>query len=142
TQTSGFHRATGPGSEWRSTAFTLHHLRPCTIARRRSQPPTHRVCFPAASNWSWCNEGNASPRSGHCGSAHLHREGLQRLPGECDQLVPQPKVQQGCRRPSCEQAPLRVCMRRCLRPTARSEEHTSELQSLRHLVCRLLLEIK
>src|SRR5438045_5885012 len=26
--------------------------------------------------------------------------------------------------------------------TVRSEEHTSELQSLRHLVCRLLLEIK
>src|SRR5436853_3295246 len=30
--------------------------------------------------------------------------------------------------------------RRCDRP--RSEEHTSELQSLRHLVCRLLLEKK
>src|SRR5205814_10710314 len=28
------------------------------------------------------------------------------------------------------------------RPGARSEEHTSELQSLRHLVCRLLLEKK
>src|SRR5262245_65592787 len=27
-------------------------------------------------------------------------------------------------------------------PEARSEEHTSELQSLRHLVCRLLLEKK
>src|SRR5205814_7733656 len=27
-------------------------------------------------------------------------------------------------------------------PTIRSEEHTSELQSLRHLVCRLLLEKK
>src|SRR5262245_64224983 len=27
-------------------------------------------------------------------------------------------------------------------PTFRSEEHTSELQSLRHLVCRLLLEKK
>src|ERR1039458_10477384 len=27
-------------------------------------------------------------------------------------------------------------------PTDRSEEHTSELQSLRHLVCRLLLEKK
>src|SRR5258705_9607145 len=27
-------------------------------------------------------------------------------------------------------------------PGARSEEHTSELQSLRHLVCRLLLEKK
>src|SRR5436853_4365218 len=30
--------------------------------------------------------------------------------------------------------------RSCLAP--RSEEHTSELQSLRHLVCRLLLEKK
>src|SRR5262245_62249022 len=29
-----------------------------------------------------------------------------------------------------------------LRATSRSEEHTSELQSLRHLVCRLLLEKK
>src|SRR5437899_11830859 len=28
------------------------------------------------------------------------------------------------------------------RPCRRSEEHTSELQSLRHLVCRLLLEKK
>src|SRR5205814_10681369 len=28
------------------------------------------------------------------------------------------------------------------RRTSRSEEHTSELQSLRHLVCRLLLEKK
>src|SRR5262245_64997959 len=28
------------------------------------------------------------------------------------------------------------------RATTRSEEHTSELQSLRHLVCRLLLEKK
>src|SRR5258705_1732960 len=27
-------------------------------------------------------------------------------------------------------------------PVGRSEEHTSELQSLRHLVCRLLLEKK
>src|SRR5437899_7178128 len=30
----------------------------------------------------------------------------------------------------------------CLRSPSRSEEHTSELQSLRHLVCRLLLEKK
>src|SRR5262245_62537562 len=28
------------------------------------------------------------------------------------------------------------------RPAPRSEEHTSELQSLRHIVCRLLLEKK
>src|SRR5437899_4115566 len=33
--------------------------------------------------------------------------------------------------------------KRCERkPRNRSEEHTSELQSLRHLVCRLLLEKK
>src|SRR5262245_66125289 len=32
--------------------------------------------------------------------------------------------------------------RRRARPCDRSEEHTSELQSLRHLVCRLLLEKK
>src|SRR5437899_9501321 len=31
---------------------------------------------------------------------------------------------------------------RILLPQTRSEEHTSELQSLRHLVCRLLLEKK
>src|SRR5262245_65321695 len=30
----------------------------------------------------------------------------------------------------------------CVVLVARSEEHTSELQSLRHLVCRLLLEKK
>src|SRR5262245_43310192 len=32
--------------------------------------------------------------------------------------------------------------RNCVRVVSRSEEHTSELQSLRHLVCRLLLEKK
>src|SRR5262245_63185352 len=31
---------------------------------------------------------------------------------------------------------------RSIRADSRSEEHTSELQSLRHLVCRLLLEKK
>src|SRR5437899_7642489 len=38
----------------------------------------------------------------------------------------------------------RSSCRACLRKTTstRSEEHTSELQSLRHLVCRLLLEKK
>src|SRR6185295_19794539 len=37
-------------------------------------------------------------------------------------------------------APLRA--RRQRRPPARSEEHTSELQSRQYLVCRLLLEKK
>src|SRR5205814_4703075 len=37
---------------------------------------------------------------------------------------------------------LNVCSRLSRRTLTRSEEHTSELQSLRHLVCRLLLEKK
>src|SRR5262245_41286677 len=36
--------------------------------------------------------------------------------------------------------PLRAAIARGVLPGPRSEEHTSELQSLRHLVCRLLLE--
>src|ERR1035441_11115445 len=36
----------------------------------------------------------------------------------------------------------RIPMCRCAGFRCRSEEHTSELQSLRHLVCRLLLEKK
>src|SRR5947199_7485074 len=53
------------------------------------------------------------------------------------------------RSPAC---PLQSCSSSCRRssrsvrsagsPAPRSEEHTSELQSLRHLVCRLLLEKK
>src|SRR5438045_7974804 len=43
-------------------------------------------------------------------------------------------------------APARLRSNLCTTPPAiflsRSEEHTSELQSLRHLVCRLLLEKK
>src|SRR6266511_5097922 len=37
---------------------------------------------------------------------------------------------------------LRSTVRRLVWPDARSEEHTSELQSRENLVCRLLLEIK
>src|SRR5438045_7549835 len=41
-----------------------------------------------------------------------------------------------CRQARCSIAPNRTSR------SSRSEEHTSELQSLRHLVCRLLLEKK
>src|SRR5262245_64589024 len=37
---------------------------------------------------------------------------------------------------------VRVLEAEARQPHLRSEEHTSELQSLRHLVCRLLLEKK
>src|SRR5262245_64730025 len=41
-----------------------------------------------------------------------------------------------------ERSPCGSATRRAEPPPPRSEEHTSELQSLRHLLCRLLLEIK
>src|SRR5205814_9813959 len=56
----------------------------------------------------------------------------------------------GCTRPRSNEGPSRdpdfgthaaTCLELTLQG-ARSEEHTSELQSLRHLVCRLLLEKK
>src|ERR1035438_496219 len=45
-------------------------------------------------------------------------------------------------RPSCASADLEMFRFMATPGKARSEEHTSELQSLRHLVCRLLLEKK
>src|SRR5205814_9127705 len=44
--------------------------------------------------------------------------------------------------PSCPTASAAGQLGVVLAAVARSEEHTSELQSLRHLVCRLLLEKK
>src|SRR5438046_4552485 len=41
-----------------------------------------------------------------------------------------------------EQVRLRAASATAMRPPSRSEEHTSELQSLTNLVCRLLLEKK
>src|SRR5262245_65287396 len=46
------------------------------------------------------------------------------------------------RRTSCARRPRRIRTCRPAQRPPRSEEHTSELQSLRHLVCRLLLEKK
>src|SRR5205814_9096328 len=46
---------------------------------------------------------------------------------------------------ACGAASAKSCSprsRACAKAASRSEEHTSELQSLRHLVCRLLLEKK
>src|SRR5690348_17841371 len=59
---------------------------------------------------------------------------------------PHPRVARGARRPRLlpRHAGRRVPRRYLPRafPVARSEEHTSELQSPVHLVCRLLLEKK
>src|SRR5690349_22472225 len=43
---------------------------------------------------------------------------------------------------TCWRAASRRCRKRCCSIPKRSEEHTSELQSRRDLVCRLLLEKK
>src|SRR5439155_20767075 len=58
--------------------------------------------------------------------------------------VGQPPSGRGCRRASRRRADARFRDRRpqCHRHAGRSEEHTSELQSRGHLVCRLLLEKK
>src|SRR2546429_4428413 len=44
--------------------------------------------------------------------------------------------------PGIPDAEIEATMRAALAPFERSEEHTSELQSRLHLVCRLLLEKK
>src|SRR5438045_7398838 len=55
----------------------------------------------------------------------------------------EPRPHKECRRPSSRSPPLPPDGdRRLAARVGRSEEHTSELQSLRHLVCRLLLEKK
>src|SRR5262249_58424723 len=48
----------------------------------------------------------------------------------------------GTSEPSCSTAPNRTCTPAAASTASRSEEHTSELQSLTNLVCRLLLEKK
>src|SRR5438874_9172051 len=47
-----------------------------------------------------------------------------------------------CRPPSLQRQQLGASVAFCMASSCRSEEHTSELQSRRDLVCRLLLEKK
>src|SRR5258705_4277283 len=67
------------------------------------------------------------------GLLRADRRGVHR--GRPDRLVPAGLGLPARRR--CAAAPAAWCL-----TIGRSEEHTSELQSLRHLVCRLLLEKK
>src|SRR5687767_15582648 len=53
-----------------------------------------------------------------------------------------PQAGFGTKRPTTLMDPMKVDILRPPRPPDRSEEHTSELQSLAYLVCRLLLEKK
>src|SRR5262245_65051631 len=81
-------------------------------------------------------EGGYSLADGSTGAAHILR--ARRDPLSADRRG----VEEGdyVRRLSLRR--VRTCERVCIHPQQsddRSEEHTSELQSLRHLVCRLLL---
>src|SRR5260364_87937 len=67
-------------------------------------------------------------------TAHRRRRPPRRRPWRCWRFGPWPCLQRDRQRPGMRRLPG-------LRPQ-RSEEHTSELQSPDHLVCRLLLEKK
>src|SRR5437899_5496502 len=61
----------------------------------------------------------------------------------CERFVPDEVLGAEDRVPQTPGVPLADITKVCQRHArGRSEEHTSELQSLRHLVCRLLLEKK
>src|ERR1039458_1447983 len=104
------------------------HQSPCRPTR--SAPQTAWSCRCACSRASSCRTGLSS----------------EAAPAECDlrlgfgsfhpSTAPAP-----CRAGSYTNPPRRSAFQGISHPArARSEEHTSELQSLRHLVCRLLLE--
>src|SRR2546422_3479264 len=61
-------------------------------------------------------------------------------PGHAQQLRDRLEIDQPCRAPAVERRRLLDGLEGSADP--RSEEHTSELQSRLHLVCRLLLEKK
>src|SRR2546425_4771589 len=65
---------------------------------------------------------------------------LFRSRSPCGTAARRPAPRSGRRRPDAARAAPRG--RGIRAPPARSEEHTSELQSLAYLVCRLLLEKK
>src|SRR5438045_7614369 len=69
-------------------------------------------------------------------SSDLARSARERRTGRC---ILDHRAERSC---GSARAPVGVEIERSDSASARSEEHTSELQSLRHLVCRLLLEKK
>src|SRR5438045_6064263 len=86
--------------------------------------PPRSTLFPTRRSSDLCPvEGLAVMRHQQCEADHLARRLCQRV-AHGDEVA------------------LRLCHLAAADGQHRSEEHTSELQSLRHLVCRLLLEKK
>src|SRR5690606_41823595 len=106
-------------------------LPPCISAPARA--PVGRPIFPSA---PLCRsrprrqEPPAPPGAAHAGRSHPRREELPTPSGAAHVGRSRPRRQE-------PPAPAATCSH-----AARSEEHTSELQSRENLVCRLLLEKK
>src|SRR5258705_5864145 len=106
----------------RAPSLLLHSARLGRRAASRGSP--RRDCPPPLSSWD---------RRGARGRGRLALAGPRPLPAGSPAAPPAPAGRWDGTGPVCWVAAGRGL---------RSEEHTSELQSLRHLVCRLLLEKK
>src|ERR1035438_6367035 len=80
------------------------------------------------SQWQCCNLERAGT-----GRARYGTSSPRNLEQSCDEIEAAPYLTD----PYSSHLPLSNCVH-CFASLDRSEEHTSELQSLRHLVCRLL----
>src|SRR5438046_5924914 len=82
------------------------------------------------------------PRSTLFPYTTLFRSARERSAPPPESTCPRPPAPSPERPRPVAPAPLHSCTVRAGAPRWRSEEHTSELQSLTNLVCRLLLEKK
>src|SRR5262245_64288114 len=87
----------------------------------------------------WAGKGNAAcPKELLGGAAARRKVGTKPSPEHIDTIT-----SYACSSPTIGGDAARRCqVNPKIQGNSRSEEHTSELQSLRHLVCRLLLEKK
>src|SRR5690625_6670274 len=95
--------------------------------------PTPRTLYSACAASS---AGASTRHGGHAAYQTLTTNGAPRIATESNSSLPYvlPRISRGSARVS------RGISTMTPSPETRSEEHTSELQSLGHLVCRLLLE--
>src|SRR5205823_8237436 len=108
---------------------------PSGCGRSGPEGPTLRVSCPAGPCLRSYRGGRSRRRGGTSTSAASPRTSR----GGCHPRDPSRRVA-ACSRPPSSHRGRRGTPRRS--PSRRSEEHTSELQSLAYLVCRLLLEKK
>src|SRR5262249_58510222 len=79
---------------------------------------------------------------GQGADGHISRKDLFSKLHQCGILVDDPRIQETVRSLRALDEPDKITFAQFKQISRRSEEHTSELQSLTNLVCRLLLEKK